>query len=235
MDTTSQSRHEFHPETDGGNEEPAEQGCRVGEMLHEVWRSAQDTTAWEQQRAGEDADVVEGARILVFATRERERADEGETTEGETDGEGSSDGSVGDPEFVQESGTEDAESLRGIGEAEDEAVDENENEDVDVDEDENEDEDEDVDVKEEEDVEETVEGDADEDEDEYVDDNEGNRSGYEAETEIDSKAESESKIEISSFETRRSKKLSSNTAFVRRSTRGRRNSFPDIPDDIPGL
>ena len=237
VDTTSQSRHENYPETDGANEEPTEQGCRVSEMLYEVWRSAQDTTAWEQQRAGEDANVVEGTRTPVFATREREIA------EGETDGEMSSDGSVGDPDSVQES-----ENLRGIGEAEDEDVDVKKEEDVeegvaeDVDEyvDEEEDVKESIEehvniyVNEDEDVGEDVEEEetATDTENEHVSDNEANRSGYEAGTEPDSEPEPEPTTIRRSERLRKSFPPLTTGHFVRRSTRGGRDSFPEIPVDL---
>ena len=94
--TMSHSRHELHPETDGENEELAEHGFRVSEMLDAVWRSARDITPGEQQQTDEDVDVEETGRTLRSTTAESESA-----------GEGAKNRKVWDSESVSESDTGD--------------------------------------------------------------------------------------------------------------------------------
>ena len=100
--TMSHSRHELRPETDGENEELAEHGFRVSEMLDAVWRSARDITPGEQQQTDEDVDVEETGRTLRSTTAESESAGEGFTDRNARGSKSVSESGMGDEDYLAE-------------------------------------------------------------------------------------------------------------------------------------
>ena len=173
VDTISHSRHELRPETDGGNEELTQHGCRVSEMLDAVWRSARDITPSEQQQTDEEVDMNEAGRTLRSTTTESDTAGKGSTYRNGRNSESVSESDTGDEDYWVESVESvlqdfGARSHGGSGEGEEDL---------------NEDEGSRSGYSTET---ETVRGDED------LDDDEGEWSGYEAETEAENKSEPES-------------------------------------------